>query len=450
MSLTKKNLEEYEEVYGWGLYPRTKSIKKYPKNIDALRELLSNKPAIARGNGRSYGDSSFNKSNTIEMLNFNRFLDFNEKTGLVTAEAGVLLEDVIKIFLPRGWFPNVTPGSKFVTLGGMIAANVHGKNHHKKGSFSNYIKWIEIMDDKGKIIRCCRKKNHNLFKWTIGGMGLTGIILKVAFYLKAVPTSWIKQKTLVAKNIYQTIELFESNINSTYLVAWIDCYSKGKNLGRSLITLGEHAAVKELDFNYQKKLFNIEKKKKISIPMHLPTYLLNNLSVRFFNYIYFLNGNISKKNKIVDWDNFFYPLDKILNWNKIYGSRGFAQFQCVIPLHNSKKGITELLKCIANSNSSSFLAVLKRFGKQDSFFSFPMKGYSLALDFPINKRNLKLMNDLDKITLKYDGRFYLAKDSRMKKTIFQKSDNRIQNFKKYRKTKLKQIFSSIQSQRLGI
>ena len=225
---------------------------------------------------------------------------------------------------------------------------------------------------------------------------------------------------------------------------------KGKNLGRSLITLGQHAAVKELDLGYQKTLFSIKKKKKLSIPIYLPNFLLNNYSIRLFNYIYFLKGIISKKNRIVDWDTFFYPLDNIHNWNKIYGSRGFAQFQCVIPLHHSKKGITELLNCIANSKSSSFLAVLKRFGKQDSFFSFPMKGYSLALDFPINKTNLKLMNALDKITLKYDGRFYLAKDSRMKKTTFQKSDKRIQKFKKFRKTKLKQIFSSKQSQRLGI
>ena len=224
LSLAKKNLDNYEEVYGWGLYPRTKSIKNKPKTINELIDLLNNRPAIARGNGRSYGDSSFNKSNTIEMVNFNRFLNFNKKTGLVIAEAGVLLEDVIKIFLPRGWFPNVTPGSKYVTLGGMVAANVHGKNHHKEGSFSNYIKWIENMDYKGNIIRCCRKKNHNLFNWTIGGMGLTGIILRVAFYLKAVSTSWIKQKTIVSRNIYQTIEIFESNINSTYSVTWIDCY----------------------------------------------------------------------------------------------------------------------------------------------------------------------------------------------------------------------------------
>ena len=409
MSLTKKNLDKYEEVYGWGLYPRTKSIKKKPKTIKELRDLLNNKQAIARGNGRSYGDSSFNKSNTIEMLNFNKFLNFNEKTGLVIAEAGVLLEDVIKIFLPRGWFPNVTPGSKYVTLGGMVAANVHGKNHHKRGSFSNYIKWIDVMDDKGNIIRCCRKKNHNLFKWTIGGMGLTGIILRVAFYLKAVSSSWIRQKTLVSKNIYQTIEIFESNINSTYSVAWIDCYSKGKNLGRSLITLGEHAGVKELDLDSQKKLFNIKKGGKISIPIYLPNFLLNNYSIRLFNYIYFLKGIISKKNRIVDWDTFFYPLDNIHNWNRIYGSRGFAQFQCVIPIHHSKKGITELLNCIANSKSSSFLAVLKRFGKQDSFFSFPMKGYSLALDFPINKTNLKLMNTLDKITLNMMEDFILLK-----------------------------------------
>lgn len=450
MSLTKKNLKKFEEISGWGSYPKKFTIKRKPKTIKELQKLIKNKPLIARGNGRSYGDSSYNQSNTLEMLEFNRLLYFNNKSGLVIAESGVLLEEIINIFLPKGWFPFVTPGSKYVTIGGMVAADVHGKNHYKDGSFSNYIKWIEIINHEGKIIKCSRKKNIKLFNWTIGGMGLTGIILKIAFFLKPLNSSWIKQKTYVSNNIAKTIEIFESKINSTYLVAWIDTCAKGNSLGRSLITIGEHADYNDLNLANKKNIFYIKKKKKLTIPFYFPKFIFNKFSIKIFNYMYYLRGKFSKKVKIIDWDTFFYPLDGLLNWNRIYGNNGFAQFQCIIPLSKSKQGIFELLECISKSKSTSYLAVLKRFGKDKSFFSFPMEGYSLALDFPINNKNLKLMKALDEITIKHEGRFYLAKDSRMKKETFQKSDKRIKDFKRYRKGKSKNSFSSSQSKRLGI
>ena len=309
---------------------------------------------IARGNGRSYGDSSINKLNTIDMRNFNRFLNFNEKDGLLIAQAGVLLKDILEIFLPKGWFPPVTPGTKYVTLGGMVAADVHGKNHYKFGTFGKYVKWIEIMDQNGKIVRCSRKEKKELFFWTIGGMGLTGIILNVAFFLKPIKTAWINQRKLVAKNIIQTFDLFESNIKSTYSVAWIDCYSKGASLGRSVLMLGEHAKIEELRDSNKFNPFKIQKKKKFSIPFFFPPFFLSNLSVKIFNSLYFLISKISTRKKIVDWETYFYPLDKILNWNKIYGSRGFAQFQCVIPLSVSREGISELLNFISKSKKFFF------------------------------------------------------------------------------------------------
>ncbi len=448
--MKSNNILISEKISGWGLYPRINVVKQSPRNIHELKKAITSSSLIARGNGRSYGDSSINTSNTIDMKNFNRFLYFDDSNGLLVAEAGVLLNEVIDIFLPKGWFPSVTPGTKFVTLGGMVAADVHGKNHKKNGSFGNYIHWIEIINIDGEIIRCSREENSDLFFWTIGGMGLTGIILNVAFFLKSVKTAWIKQKTLVASNIYQAFEIFEDNINSTYSVAWIDCYSKGKNLGRSLLMFGEHAKINELSFENQSNPLKIPQKKKISIPFYFPPFILTKFNVRIFNFLYFLYGKIEKKNKLVDCETFFYPLDKIYNWNKIYGKKGLAQFQCVIPLTNSKNAITELLKCISNSKSSSFLAVLKRFGNQKSYFSFPMEGYSLALDFPVNSNNLFLMKKLDEITIKYGGRFYLAKDSRIKKDIFEKSDDRVNDFKKYRENKLYKKFNSIQSNRLDL
>ena len=317
-------------------------------------------------------------------------------------------------------------------------------------SFSKYIKWIEIIDHNGEIIRCSKKENTELFLWTVGGMGLTGIILNVAFYLKRIKTAWINQTKLVSKNINQTFEFFESNIDSTYSVAWIDCYAKGNNLGRSVLMLGEHAKIDEISSYKKLNPFKTSKKKKLSIPFFLPSFVLSNFSVRIFNSLNYIASKLSRRKVMVDWDTFFYPLDKVLNWNKIYGSKGFAQFQCVIPLSDSKKGITEMLNLISNSKSSSFLAVLKRFGKDESHFSFPMEGYSLALDFPINKENLLLMNFLDEITIKYGGRFYLVKDSRMKKSIFEKSDIRINNFKAFRENQLFKKYSSCQSERLGL
>ena len=443
-------IKKFEIISGWGLYPRVKIHKKKPKTLKEIKSAILSVPFIARGNGRSYGDSAINKFNTIDMRNFNRFLSFNEKSGLLIAQSGVLLKDILNTFIPKGWFPPVTPGTKFVTLGGMVAADIHGKNHYKFGTFRKYIKWLEIINHKGKIIKCSREENQELFFWTIGGMGLTGIILNVAFFLKPIKTAWINQRKLVAKNIFETFDLFESNIKSTYAVAWIDCYSKGSSLGRSILMLGEHAKVEELrDFD-KLKPFKIQKKKNLSIPFFFPPFILSNFSVKIFNSIYFLISKISKQKEIVDLETYFYPLDKIHNWNKIYGSKGFAQFQCVIPLSVSREGITELLDFITNSKSSSFLAVLKRFGKDKSFFSFPMEGYSLALDFPINKENLSLMNSLDEITIKYGGRFYLAKDSRMRKRIFEKSDIRIKKFKSFRRNKLNRYYRSCQSERFKI
>ncbi len=450
MFLKRNNFSNTEEISGWGLYPKVNVLKNTPNNIHELKKVAKNSSLIARGNGRSYGDSSINKLNTIDMKNFNRFLYFDEAKGLLVAEAGVLLKEVIDTFLPRGWFPKVTPGTKYVTIGGMVAADIHGKNHKNSGSFGNCVHWIEIINIDGEIVKCSRDENSELFFWTLGGMGLTGIILNVAFFLKSVKTCWIKEKTFVAKNISEAFRFFEDNINSPYSVAWIDCYSSGRNLGRSLVMLGEHARINDIHVKNQSNPLTTPKKRKISIPFYFPSYILTKFNVRIFNFFYFLNGRIGKKNKLVEWDSFFYPLDKISNWNRIYGKKGFAQFQCVIPLSNSKKGITELLNCISNSKSSSFLAVLKRFGTQTSYFSFPMEGYSLALDFPINSNNLFLMKVLDEITIKHGGRFYLSKDSRIKKEIFEKSDNRISKFKKYRENKIYKKFSSMQSDRLNL
>ena len=436
---------------GWGRYPRIDATVSAPHSFEELQALAQRGNTIARGNGRAYGDSAVSAENTIQMKHFNRMLAFDTEQAQFVAEAGVLLADVIEAFLPRGWFPYVTPGTKFVTLGGMIAADVHGKNHHIDGSFGNYIDWIDVLTADGTVQRCSKTENTALFEWTIGGMGLTGIILRAAVRLRPVTSGWIEQRTLVADNIQHAMELFEQSHDATYSVAWIDCLQKGSALGRSLVMLGEHAEAVALPSEHRKSPLHIPPKCKLSIPTEFPSWALNSFSVRAFNALYYWNGKRKAERQMVDWDSYFYPLDALLGWNKIYGRRGFAQFQCVIPLAQAEQGLSELLKAIAKAGAGSFLAVLKRFGMQESRFSFPMEGYTLALDFPVNNKTLALMERLDSITMEHDGRFYLAKDSRMSRDVFQQSEPRAQHYLSFRSAHMAtKAFASAQSKRLGL
>ena len=436
---------------GWGRYPRIDAKLNAPRSEQDLQALVLQGNSIARGNGRAYGDSAVSAQNTVHMRHFNRMLSFDAEQGQLVAEAGVLLADVIDAFLPRGWFSYVTPGTKFVTLGGMIAADVHGKNHHKDGSFGTYVDWIDVLISDGSVQRCSRSENTELFEWTVGGMGLTGIVLRTAIRLRHVSSAWIEQRTLVAENISHAIELFEQSHDATYSVAWIDCLQQGKSMGRSLVMLGEHADAVVVPLQYRKTPLHISPKRKLSIPVEFPSWALNSLSVRAFNALYYWNGQRKRGQQLVDWDSYFYPLDAILGWNKIYGRHGFAQFQCVLPLQTADAGLRAMLSAIASAGAGSFLAVLKRFGTQNSRFSFPMEGYTLALDFPVNKKTLALMERLDSITVEHGGRFYLAKDSRMSRDLFHQSEPRTQDFVSFRSDHAaSSAFASAQSQRLGL
>ncbi|WP_319823996.1 FAD-binding oxidoreductase [Thalassovita sp.] len=437
------------KLSGWGRYPVIEARLSAPRDLDALIQLVRQGDAIARGNGRAYGDSAVSASNTIHLKHFNRMLAFDADTGLLEAESGVLLEDILEAFLPRGWFPFVTPGTKFVTLGGMIAADVHGKNHHKDGSFGRCVEWIDVVTGDGVVQRCSAQQNTELFEWTIGGMGLTGVILRAAIRLRPVPSAWIEQRILAAENISHAIDLFEQSMDTTYSVAWIDCLQTGKGLGRSLVMLGEHAKTDAIPQKHRVTPLQVPAKRKLSVPLDFPGWALNRFSVRAFNALYYWKGKHNTERQLVDWDTFFYPLDAILGWNRIYGRRGFAQFQCVIPLGQAQAGLTELLSVIAGAGAGSFLAVLKRFGPQDDRFSFPMEGYTLALDFPMNRTTLALLNDLDSITMRYGGRFYLAKDSRMGPEVFRLSEQRAEAYARFRTIRGDaSVFRSAQSERL--
>ncbi|WP_071672790.1 FAD-binding oxidoreductase [Nioella nitratireducens] len=438
-------------VSGWGNFPKLDARLSAPRHEAALAALVAEGRAIARGNGRSYGDSAVSVANTIDMRCFDRMLGFDPATGQLVAEAGVMLADVIDSFLPRGWFPMVTPGTKLITLGGAIAADVHGKNHHVDGSFRACVDWIDVMGPDGAVTRCSRDENAVLFGWTLGGMGLTGVILRCAIRLRPVKSGWIRQQMIPAENLDAVITAFEDNMDATYSVAWIDCAAKGDRLGRSLVMLGEHADPGEVPARHRATPFHAPRHRKITFPMNAPSFALNPLTVRAFNALYYWNGARQKGQSIVDWDGYFYPLDAILKWNRLYGRKGFMQFQCVLPQDTARDGLNRLLTAISESGQASFLSVLKRFGPQDSPFSFPMEGYTLALDFPRHARAIALMPDLDAITLDHGGRYYLAKDSRLPADTFTAADPRAADFAAWRRDNgLADAFASAQSERLHL
>lgn len=439
------------ELSGWGRYPRRPGPVFAPRSEAEIAALSDHQGVIARGNGRAYGDSAMGAAATIDMRAMNRMLAFDESTGQLVVEAGVILGDVIEAFLPRGWFPYVTPGTKFVSIGGAIAADVHGKNHHCDGSFGAFVDWVDVMLADGNVVRASKTDNTELFGWTVGGMGLTGVILRAAIRLRPVESAWIRQETIVAPNLTAAMDAFEAAQDSTYSVAWIDCLASGDALGRSLVMLGEHELPEALPRQYRGSPLRAPKRSKKTFPIEAPTFALNSLSVKAFNALYWRKGKQSAGTTIVDWDTYFYPLDSILGWNKIYGRQGFMQFQCVLPLHSSKAGLEALLSATAEAKQGSFLAVLKRFGQQDSRFSFPMEGYTLALDFPSSPRTLALLDKLDQITLDHEGRFYLAKDARLAAATLKKSDNRVPEFTKMRKgLDPDKQFASAQSERLRL
>ena len=438
---------------GWGRTPVAECTVKRVRTEEEARATLGagDAPLIARGNGRSYGDSALNEALTLDMTGLNRMLSFDAETGVLVAEAGVLLADIIEAFLPRGWFLSVTPGTKFVSLGGAIAADVHGKNHHIDGSFGAFVDWIDVMGPDGAVTRASRSDNPDLFEWTVGGMGLTGIILRAQIRLRAVESAWIVQDVRATQTLDASIDMMEATLDVPYSVAWLDCAKDGPMLGRGHVMLGHHATPAELPPSDRRRPFNVPKKRSLRLPVDLPQMALNPFTLRLFNTAYYLAGRAKPGPRVVDWDSYFYPLDAILDWNRAYGRQGFFQFQCALPQDSAKPGMHALIKTIAKSGQGSLLAVLKRFGAQDGRFSFPMPGYTLALDFPANDRSRKLLQTLDAITLDHGGRFYLAKDARTSRETWDSSDPRTEAFRAMRAERgLSGSFASLQSERLGL
>ena len=410
----KPNFEK--KVTNWGNYPVVKKEIKAEESYDKIRYFLKNhNEVIARGNGRCYGDASLGEA-IFSTKRLNKFISFDRINGVLECEAGVLLSEILEVAVPQGYFLMVTPGTKLITIGGAIASDVHGKGIH---CFSECLIDFSIMIENGEILKCSREENSDKFWATIGGMGLTGIILSAKIRLKEIETAYIKQESIKAENLDEIFELFEECKNWTYNVAWIDCLAKGKSIGRSVLQRGEFATKEELPEKLKQKPLQLKKKIIPTIPFYFPNFVLNNLTVKIFNFLIYNKQRSKVVKNVVEYESFFYPLDVINDWNKIYGKSGFIQYQMVIPVEKGKEGMKKILETISKSGNGSFLAVLKYIGKNNplAYNSFPFEGYTLALDFKVNRQLIQLVSNLDKIVEEYGGRIYRTKDSMSKPSL---------------------------------
>ena len=431
------------KINGWGRYPSVDADIFLPQNFaDIAQFMQTSATCIPRGLGRSYGDSA-NHSTVIQSSYLDHYLAFDRITGILTCEAGVSIRTILDMVVPLGWFLPVTSGTSYVTMGGAIASDIHGKNHHSSGTFSEHVLSFDLMLASGEMVTVSRQHLPELFHATCGGMGLTGMILSVTLQLKSIGSSYILQDTYRFSSLEEVCEQFEMNQAATYSVAWIDCLAKGKQLGRSLLMLGEHS---------QDGTLELGKKKSQNLPIDLPQSLLNHYSIKAFNSLYYHRVFSKTKTEIISFEPYFYPLDAIGNWNRLYGKAGFVQYQFVLPKAVGIRGLKKILEVIVSSEKGSFLAVLKAFGTgNQNFLSFPVEGYTLALDFKMTEETVQLIKLLDSMVVEMGGRIYLTKDALMTEASFKKTYPQWERFEEVR-AKFGAIgkFASSQSKRLGL
>ncbi len=413
-----------KQISGWGLRDLVNSKLINLKSSQEIINFIKGSYAsslITRGLGRSYGDAAQLKDDFVLDVNFSKSISISGNQ--LTVGGGVIIRDLLEVIVPLGYFLPVTPGSANVTIGGAIAADVHGKNHHKVGSIGNHISRILLINGRGDIEEIKPEldqsdKKNNFFWATIGGMGLTGIILEATISLIKIDTSLMKVDTFICNNLEELMDSMRSKDKEyTYSVAWVDSFHKRM---RGVLTCGDHAKIEELDYG-QEDLLTYNSNDLVNAPKIIPDGLLNKITVKAFNEIWFRKSSLLKKN-IQTIKQFFYPLDAINNWNRIYGSQGFIQYQFVVP-DNKTYFIVKTIDRIKKSSANTFLTVLKRFGKEnDAFLSFPQPGWTLAVDLPgYNSHLLTILDELDKELASIGGKIYLAKDSRQTPMMFKKS-----------------------------
>ena len=417
----------------WGRYP-TYSARLIPlswqSDYPAVLEKHNGLPggALAVGMGRSYGDSCLLKDgNLLVATGMNRLLEFDPETGLLTAEAGLTLAQLLDFSVPRGFFLPVSPGTKYVTLGGAVANDIHGKNHHVAGTFGRHVTQFELVRSDGTRLHCSPTDNPDWYAATIGGLGLTGVMTWIQVKLKPIVSRKIDYEGIQFHGVDEFLALTEQYKNVEYTVSWIDCTSTGSNFARGIFMLGDHSRVPD-DLKPSKE-------PKLVFPFDAPGMLLNSATVSLFNTAFFHKQMKPRVRTLQDYEPFFYPLDQVLHWNRMYGKSGLLQFQYAIPWASAREGTIAILGEVAKSGLASFLAVLKAFGDSESpgMMSFPQPGITLALDFPIKPDvSFALVDRLARMTLDYGGKLYPAKDARMTPQQFQTSYPQWQQFARYK------------------
>jgi decaprenylphospho-beta-D-ribofuranose 2-oxidase len=421
-----------QRLSGWGNLAAERSPVYQPERLADLQGTIQSHGAtlISRGLGRSYGDAAINAGGVVSHLRLNRLLAFDEQRGIVECEAGVTFDDLLRVALPRGFFPSVTPGTKHVTVGGAIAADVHGKNHHVDGSFADCLLSFRLLTASGEMLHCSRTENAPVFWATLGGMGLTGALVDARFQLRPAASAFLTADYQRSADLDATLEAFaQGDAQYRYSVAWIDCLARGRSLGRSVLMRANPTPAAELPAGITQPLA-LQSRYRKQVPCYLPNLILNSWSVRAFNAIYYRRHG--DRRAVVDYDSFFYPLDSVEHWNRIYGRRGFLQYQAAFPAENSRAGLIGLLEAIAASRQASFLAVLKTFGPANQgLLSFPVAGSTLAVDLPnTGPAVMDLLNELDQIVIRHSGRVYLAKDVRLSRGAFDAMYPRADEFRR--------------------
>jgi FAD/FMN-containing dehydrogenase len=406
-----------EGYVSWGRFPRASHLQIHKLRFRSQRLPTTQYPLLPFGNGRSYGDSCLNNgADLIDGRSLNHFIQFDPTTGQLRCEAGVLLADILHFTVGRGWFLPVTPGTRFITVGGAIANDVHGKNHHRSGTISHHIIQFELLRSDNQRWICSPYQNSELFCATVGGLGLTGLITWVDMQLKPINNPFVRTETIQMTSLDHFFTLAaESDRDYEYTVAWLDCLTGGKSLGRGLFMRGNHAAPLSEHPRHTPG-------RSLSVPLTPPFSLVGGLPLRLFNALYYRKQLGRQRSALQYYEPFFYPLDGIGHWNRIYGPKGFLQYQCVIPMQDGPFAIREILARIARSGQGSFLSVLKVFGDKPSLglLSFPRSGVTLALDFPNQGlKTFTLLDQLDQVVAQAGGAVYPAKDASMSPDHFQ-------------------------------
>lgn len=445
-----------KELAGWGNHPRVACDVVRPETIAALRRTVAagsaGAPLIARGLGRSYGDPAVSdRGQVVDCTRLDRYLDFDPETGVLTCEAGVTLEMILRDFGPRGFLPAITPGTKFVTIGGCIANDVHGKAHHVDGCFSRCTESFRILLANGEHVHASPTENADLYWANFGGMGLLGIITDATIRLRKVTTTWFRQKAVSVPNLDAMLDAIDQSQDVPYSVAWVDSFATGAGMGRGVLTTGDHASVEELPPSQQRAPLSIAPRSPLVLPVEMPTGALNKATIRILNATI---GQVQKRSpEIVSYEKFFYPLDFIGEWNRGYGAKGFTQYQFVVPTQDGHANIRELLSRISRGGQLPFLNILKRFGEEhpETMLSFPMEGYTYAIDFPVRDGLAELLAELDQCVLNMGGRIYLGKDAFLARSTFEAMYPRLDEWRAVkRRVDPHNVFSSNLSRRLGL